>query len=456
MSVSLKHVALLSVMVLSIAGARNDRPAILQPQPEFNYQWQQPEPTETVRISTGVKLHAVSDSGNKWADEASLAILFRKITEHYKHTPTHVIIEAGSYGLAAPLRPERDHTISGEDDTLLFAEKEMGAMILVSEKKSVTIRNLRLMGKGRAGNETSGVVVKEGSTYTQIINVTIRNTGGHGILVHGSDAHHTIVKNCSVTDVGQSGISFANSSEASVRDNHVTRTTNHGIIFANGGSRNEVIGNTVRDASIYMGEFGHGIAFDSHGWIHKGQDNLIKNNRVIRSRCGGIEIADGQDRMTIIDNVIEHSGREDSRRPDQYGIYFGGALCQSYQCLIQGNTVRGSYHAGIRIDAPHPERAKPILDANDKVVNPLGPTENVQIIDNNISDSAHYGIQIGFVQNVHITENEVRDSGKADIWIGGKKGKLTTYPATQVRLRNNSLHSKIPYEATNNAVVERQ
>jgi hypothetical protein len=78
MSVSLKHVALLSVMVLSIAGASNDRPAILQPQPEFNYQWQQPEPTETVRISTGVKLHAVSDSGNKWPMKRHLRYCFAR------------------------------------------------------------------------------------------------------------------------------------------------------------------------------------------------------------------------------------------------------------------------------------------------------------------------------------------------------------------------------------------
>ncbi len=407
--------------------------------PEYNYRWGLPEPVETITVSSN--LTAETASGKSLAAGESLSKLVNELGTVYRGKSIKIIIDAGSYELDSPIRPESGHWISGQIETILTASGPMNAMIHVKGKDRVTVSDLTLIGKGIGEGSTSGILVNDGSTRVLVARVQVAKTGGIGILFSGADTRTNVVRNCLVRETGKSGIGFMGAGYASVRDNQIIRTTNHGIIFAAGGACSEVIGNTVQDAGIYNGEFSHGIAFDSHGHLHQGHSNLIKNNRIINARCAGIEIADGQDQMSIIGNTIDNSGREASMRPDQYGIYFGGSLSQSYECLIQGNTVKKTYNIGIRIDAPHPEQAVPILDADGELTNPFGPTSHVEIIDNTVKDSNHYGIELGYVRNIFVSGNTIGGSGKADIHIAGKAGTLHQYPARDVVLQSNILQS---------------
>ena len=410
-------------------------------QPEYNYGWELPAPVETVTISSN--LTAVTASGERLVTSESLSPLINKLSASYRGKPVKFIIAAGSYQLDAPIMPESGHYISGQTGTVLTAINPMLAMIHIKSKDKVVVSSLTLMGRGRGEDNTCGILLDGGSSRVLISEVQLAQLGGFGVVFSGEKTRTNIVRNCIVQDVGKSGIGFMEAGYASVRDNQISRTTDHGIIFADGGSCSEVIGNTVQDAGIYNGKFAHGVAFDSHGWLHKGHSNLIKNNRIINSLCAGIEVADGQDQMAIIHNYIEQSGRKESSRPDQYGIYFGGALSQGYECLIRGNAVKTSYDIGIRIDAPDPERAMPIRNADGKVVNPFGPTSHVEIIDNTVADSFYYGIEIGYAKNVLVSGNTISGSGRADIHILGKAGTLRNYPASDVVLLRNNLNSAI-------------
>lgn len=385
---------------------------------------------------------ASSKSGKTILNGKSIGALFNRLAKENDGKAVEFVFKAGVYVLDQPLKPGENHMVRGEKGVTLKPALDLSAAVVIDGKESVFLSDFTIEGGGIGKCETTGILAVKDSSRISISKVTIGNVGGCGILCKGSKSQYVLIEKCGIRNTGRSGIAmFDGISHALITANIVERTTTHGIIFANGGSFCEVTDNIIKDTGIHLGgDFAHGIAFDSHGHLHKGEKNIIANNRILNSRTGGIEIADGQDHMYIIKNHIEGSGREDQKREDQYGIYFGGALSQGYHCLIQGNTIKSSCWDGIRVAAPNvdrPNKKSPMSKEK------YGPTTHVNIVDNIISGSIRYGIELNWCKDVTIIGNQISESNVADIGImGGETGSIAM-PAMQVRLRSNKLRSAL-------------
>jgi len=70
-----------------------------------------------------------------------------------------------------------------------------------------------------------------------------------------------------------------------------------------------------------------------------------------------------------------------------------------------------------------------------------GPTTHVNIVDNIISGSIRYGIELNWCKDVTIAGNQISESKVADIGIMGRESGSVAMPSMQVRLRSNQLRS---------------
>jgi hypothetical protein len=391
--------------------------------------------------ATEKSFSAKSKAGRMLLSGKSMAKLFNQLAKENDGKSIEFVFKPGVYLLDQPLKPQRNQLLRGEGSVTLKPALTLPAAIVLDGVESVFISNFTIVGGGVDKCDTNGILSVKDSSRVSVSKVTVREVGACGILCKGSKSKYFLIEKCHIQSTGRAGIAmFDGVSHALITKNTVERTTTHGIIFANGGSFSEVSENTIKDTGLLPGgDFAHGVAFDSHGNLNKGEKNLIINNKILNARTGGIEIADGQNHMYIIGNYIEGSGRKNQKREDQYGIYFGGALSQGYHCLIKGNTIKNSCWNSIRIAAPNVERPnKKSPLPKDK----YGPTMHVNIIDNIISGSMRYGIELNWCRDVYIKGNRIETSKLADIGVIGKRGKNIDMPSSRIQLKDNILKSK--------------
>ena len=254
-------------------------------------------------------------------------------------------------------------------------------------------------------------------------NVAVNNIANNGILFSGKDCVNNKVVGCKVTNIiGGAGIAFYNTAgTASVENNFVYRTRHHCIIVSRGGSNYIIKNNTVYQSGYYIvpgsDDFAHGIALDGGGVV-RGGNHLVASNTVINSGLAGIEVADFQDNVVIELNFIDGTGTY--KEQDDYGIYFGGGLTPSVNCIIRDNIIKNTNGYGIRTDAP---------------LNYNGRTENVQIVNNYIENAGTDGIRIGKVLNSVIVGNVIMNvSSKKN----GHSGILANY-ANDTMIKDNTI-----------------
>ncbi|EDM29473.1 hypothetical protein LNTAR_17023 [Lentisphaera araneosa HTCC2155] len=384
---------------------------------------------------------ANSKSGKMILTGKSMGQLFNRLAIENKGNSVDFVLKSGEYILDQPLKPRQNQVLRGEGRVTLIPTLTLPAAIVLDGVDSVVISNFTIVGGGIGKCKTNGIMSVNDSTRVNISKVIIREVGACGILCKGSKSKYVLIEDCDIQNTGRAGIAmFDGVSNALITKNAVERTTTHGIIFANGGSFSEVSENIIKDTGLLPGgDFAHGVAFDSHGNLNTGEKNLIIKNKILNARTGGVEIADGQNHMYIIENYIEGSGRANQKREDQYGIYFGGALSQGYHCLIKGNTIKNSYWNGIRLAAPNVERPnKKSPLPKDK----YGPTMHVDIIDNIISGSMRYGIELNWCRDVYIKGNRIETSKLADIGLIGNREKNIDMPCSKVLFKGNVLKSQ--------------
>lgn len=397
--------------------------------------------SEIYLSGTASGFSANSKSGKMILTGKSMGQLFNRLAIENKGNNVDFVLKSGEYILDQPLKPRQNQVLRGEGRVTLKPTLTLPAAIVLDGVESVVISNFTIVGGGIGKCKTNGIMSVNDSARVNISKVIIREVGACGILCKGSKSKYVLIEDCDIQNTGRAGIAmFDGVSNALITKNAVERTTTHGIIFANGGSFSEVSENIIKDTGLLPGgDFAHGVAFDSHGNLNTGEKNLIIKNKILNARTGGIEIADGQNHMYIIENYIEGSGRANQKREDQYGIYFGGALSQGYHCLIKGNTIKNSYWNGIRLAAPNVERPnKKSPLPKDK----YGPTMHVDIIDNIISGSMRYGIELNWCRDVYIKGNRIETSKLADIGLIGNREKNIDMPCSKVLFKGNVLKSQ--------------
>lgn len=383
-------------------------------------------------------------SGKIIRSGSSIGALFNRLAKEHEETAIEFFFKPGVYHLDQPLKPGKNHVIQGASGVTFKPALNLTAAIVIDGKEGIFLSNFTIEGGGIGNCETAGILAVNNSSYISISKVRVADVGGCGILFKGSKSQFFLIEECEIRNTGRAGIAmFDGVRHSLITKNTVENTTTHGIIFANGGSFSEVSENYIKGAGIHPGGgFAHGVAFDAHGHLHKGEQNLIMNNKILNSRTGGIEVADGQDHMYIIGNYIEGSGREHQKREDQYGIYFGGALSQGYHCLIRGNTIKNSCWDGIRIASPNIERPH---NKSPLPKEKYGPTTHVDIIDNIVSGSMRYGIELNWCRDVYVKGNRIDTSKVADMGIIGKRGKTINMPSADIYLKDNFFNSETKF-----------
>jgi parallel beta-helix repeat protein len=106
----------------------------------------------------------------------------------------------------------------------------------------------------------------------------------------------------------------------------------------------------------------------------------------------GIEVADWQNDCTIRNNQVvgTHLG--------SYGIYFGGGLAPSTNCLILNNVVDGADGNGIMVDSPG--------------IGEKGITSGAIIQGNTVRNSNENGILIGLAAGVVVSGNTCENNSR--------------------------------------------
>ena len=315
-----------------------------------------------------------------------------------------VLIGAGDYEVKSTIRMENNVTLWGIDRPKLQNVAASPVILLPAYTCYTTISNLIIDG-GSGAVTAAGIEAKNYTCYNTYTDVYVFNLEGDGISFRGAESKHNVLLRCKVTDAKTAGIAFYETAGNSlVQDCYVLRTRFHAIIVSTGGSNMRIIDNTVVESGFYTDpeviQFCHGIALDGYGKVH-GHNNLVKGNMVKDAGMAGIEVCDYQNDAVVTGNVIDGTGT--FRQLDCYGIYFGGGLTESVNCIITNNTITNTHGPGIRVSAP--------LD------HPF--CENVLIANNDISNAGQDGVLIQRANHVVINHNRIQNSG---VVISGSNG----------------------------------
>jgi parallel beta-helix repeat protein len=320
-----------------------------------------------------------------------------------------ITLSSGNYPMTATLNLKSHLSLTGLDNARLI-QQGSGNMIFGTAVTNCQITNLELAGAG-TNIVGRGIYLLTNCKSNSLTQLFVHDFDGDGILLGTYNTQfNVIIGNCVSNCMGGSGIALGSTAgDSIIESNYVYRTRFHGIIISTGGSRCLVAGNTVIDAGYYINlasnDFAHGIAADGGGGAVQGTGNVIIGNVISNSALAGIEVADWQNNCTIASNKVTqtHNG--------MYGIYFGGGLATSTNCVITGNVVQNADGNGIMIDSPYNGQ--------------YGITSSVLISGNSVSNSNGHGILVGLATAVVMTgntcvNNSANNSGSDGIHVQGR------------------------------------
>ncbi|MBX3011967.1 MAG: right-handed parallel beta-helix repeat-containing protein [Caldilineaceae bacterium] len=291
--------------------------------------------------------------------------------------------------------------------------------------QGVTISGVAVHDNGNKGtNSGDGIVLYNNAVQNTIQSNTIYANARHGILLDNEANNNIVIGN---TIYQQSdGLAVSDSDNNLIQNNHA-RNNRNGIRVSgalnNPAANNQLIGNLIEDSASDLGN-AYGIYLYAHA-----DNNLLRNNTILRSATYGIYIKSGANRLE--GNVI---------REGKTGIALVGeaesmgqipllALAGSANVVIS-STISNNTDIGIRVEGG--------------VGNGIGadPTTGAPLVGNLIESNLGNGIFLksttagdGSTDN-WIVNNTIRTNGSSGIVVAGN-----------VSLRNRLSQNRI----TNNA-----
>jgi parallel beta-helix repeat protein len=323
------------------------------------------------------------------------------------------------------------------------------AGVQLSQAHSNTIRNIKLLGQL---NEAIQVI--EGSSQNLLMNNTIRDSKGEGVLVLSSNGNrlegnkivrssdqsllvsgsqdNTIVGN-SLLKSGDAGLTLENTSGSNlITGNIVKGSSDQGIWvtstpgFTSAGS-NLITGNTVNangDVGIWVtsgapSEITNNVVngnFDKGIWIISSGPNTITGNTVNRSGDAGVYL-ESTTGNTVTSNTLKYNG--------DAGIY----LDLSDQSVVESNLVRYSTDGAITLSHSNQNTVR----NNDVRYNNSGLEVNASagnlIESNNASSSNGIGIEIEESNSNDILTNISHSNGAVGLSLSGSRNLVSANKA---------------------------
>jgi len=227
-----------------------------------------------------------------------------------------------------------------------------GMAISLVEGKSATVRNNKIGNNAGASSDGIYVYIQGTGGVMDIENNPVTNSGRRGIYLRGVRTGSTIA-NLTIHDSGTHGLR-AESSDVNIENVTITGSGGYGIYFYYGKGftlRNSTIdgnrggmtcegyatGDAVVEDNTITNNVGHGMAIS----LVEGKSATVRNNKIdnnVGATSDGIYVfIQGTGGVsTIENNLVEDSGR--------YGIYLTGAT----NSTISGNNIlKNSY--GLRL-----------------------------------------------------------------------------------------------------------
>jgi parallel beta-helix repeat protein len=296
-------------------------------------------------------------------------------------------------------------------DKIVFALSGQGVQVIQLNKalphitRPVIIDGLSQGGPGYTGTPLVALTPAKPSMKGDGLHVTHGNVTIDGLAVYGFKGFGLDIggANDAITDdyvgVDASGNDVANGASG---------------IFLHGANSSTITGCTIGN-NHHRGIRVDGSAHVTIGGTAPGAGNTITTNGIGDPDYAGIVVKGGSWDVTIQGNTITGDGR---------GIRIAGKAGTTlptgatYSIVIDSNKITGSKTQGILIDNHFG-----------------GPAKNVQVSNDDIENSAGYGVKVDHASNIGFTGDTIKGSGKDGILIA--KG-VTTVTFTSNDIENNS------------------
>lgn len=237
---------------------------------------------------------------------------------------------------------------------------------------TITANYCRVVGEGIIdGNKTNqttnpncfGVLFNASAAAqalvgVQIAGITVQNTRNAGIMGQqtgaGSSTKKCTIEAVTVLSCGAAavsaiaeGIALYGPSQCTVTGCLIDGTANHNIVSTRGSDNTFTNNRCLNAGSLFNNGFAHAIAVDGDSGLNRCSGHIADSNYCENARDHSIEFADGTDRCTISNNIVNGTSSHGVG-----GIYFGGALAYSEYVSITGNQVYSVIGAGVIVEGP--------------------------------------------------------------------------------------------------------
>jgi parallel beta-helix repeat protein len=251
--------------------------------------------------------------------------------------------DGGSGTAAQPfctIRPAASRVVAGQ--TVLVDSGTYNETVTVSSSGTATAPINFVAAPGAtvtvtgSGSASANGFNLSGRSYVTVQGFTVTGTGGDGIVVKNSS--NVTIRGNHVSSAGQpsqgktaKGIRLDGATDSVVATNTVDHNTDYGIYLV-GSTRDQVVGNRVFSNARVFERAASGIR------LHSSPSNVISSNVSHDNEDSGIECVNTSNNNLIVTNVTYGNG--------DHGI---DNLASTGQRLI-GNSVSGNVTAGINVE----------------------------------------------------------------------------------------------------------
>jgi len=246
-------------------------------------------------------------------------------------------------------------------------------------------------------------------------------TGEGGMCIRTDNATNVTIKDLELTEGWGDGVyiggSGGQSSNITIKDNYIHNNRRNNISVVDGDS-GLIDNNIIANANGTNPETGVDL---EAGYQENVTNWTVSNNIVKDNNIGGISavtpwgpLISTVRNITIIGNTVSNNGS----LSDHIGIFAGRML----NCSITGNTVSGTTGRGIVVASGGHKI--------DLVPNSVAAiTANINVTDNNVSDSTNHGIfldaneSLADLSNILVSGNTCNDNGGNGIAVDKTSGQ---------------------------------